>query len=85
MEFEEFKVLEDKITMVLEKVETLKQENTDLKNRLEKLQDEYNEKAATYEQVSLELKKARENSRDLEKEEKIKQRVSGLLDKLENF
>ena len=85
MELEEFKLLEDKIAMVLEKIEVLKQENVDLKNRLEKLQDEYNEKAAALEKASLQLNELKDNSRDKEKEEKIKRKVSGLLEKLENF
>ncbi|MDP8205956.1 MAG: cell division protein ZapB [Candidatus Electryonea clarkiae] len=85
MEFEAFKALEDKITIVLERVETLKQENSDLKNRLEVLQEEYNEKAAAFEQMSLDLKTAKEDTRDIEKDEKIRTKVAGLLEKLENF
>ena len=90
MELEAFKELEDKISNVLERLETLKQENSDLKNRLEVLQEEYNEKAAALEKMSLDLKKAEEStanasSRDVEKEEKIRSKVAGLLEKLDNF
>ncbi len=85
MEYESFKILEDKITRVLEKVETLKQENADLKNQLETIKREYNEKAAECEELSLNLQNAKGKERDPDKEEKIKKKVSGLLEKLENF
>lgn len=85
MDFEAFRILEDKINRVLEKVEMLKQENSDLRNRLETLREDYNEKAAEVERITLELQQAKENTRDLEKEEKIREKVSGLLEKLENF
>ena len=85
MDFDEFRQLENKINRVLEKLEILKQENSELRASLDKLQMEYNEKAAALEETTLELKRARENMRDPAKEEKIRSKVSGLLEKLEKY
>ncbi len=85
MQIEDLQQLEAKIAGILEKMETLKQENSDLKTRLEELQSQYNEKAAALEEVTLELDKAKANARDFEKEEKIRTKVSGLLEKLDSY
>ncbi len=85
MQIEDLQQLEAKIAGVLEKMETLKQENGDLQRRLDDLQSRYDDKAARLEEVSLELEKARSNARDFEKEEKIRTKVSSLLEKLDSF
>ncbi len=85
MDIQDFQILEGKIGSVLDKLETLKQENTELNRKLEQLQVAYNEKASALETITVRLQKAESNVRDVEKEEKIRSKVSGLLDKLENF
>ncbi|HEB83450.1 MAG TPA: hypothetical protein ENI92_00445 [Bacteroidetes bacterium] len=83
MELPEFEVLEAKITRVLERVETLKQENEELRRSLDALRAEYNEKAARLEEIELELAQAKSERQDVEKVETIRRKVSGLLDKLD--
>lgn len=83
MDVTDFAELEAKISRVLDRLDVLKKENSELRKRLEESQSLLARKSEEIEQLRGELGKALENARDPQKEAELQNKVSSLLDRLE--
>jgi len=85
MELPNLETLESKVRGILEKYNQLKVENRELKSKCDAFQAEMDELKRDNEQLHTELDDARRNSRDFEKEERIRAKVDELLAQLEEI
>jgi len=89
MDNQSFELLEKKIDQILSKLTDLKKENAGLKERNQELQSFLSDKESKLQELS----KVTENSQSMqteindykEKQDRIKVKVEGLLDKLQEF
>ena len=89
MDNQSFELLEKKIDQILAKLSELKKENTALKERNQELQSIISEKESKIQELS----EATESSQSMqteindykEKQDRIRIKVEGLLDKLQEF
>lgn len=89
MDNQSFELLEKKIDQILSKLTDLKKENAGLKERNQELQSILSDKESKLQELS----KVTENSQSMqteindykEKQDRIKVKVEGLLDKLQEF
>ena len=85
MELQSFDELERKVTRFLDLYRVAKRERDELAERVGRLEAEIEELERTNTSVRKEIEEARLNSRDSDKEERIKSKVDDLLAKLEGF
>ncbi len=85
MEIRSFDELERRVTKFLEELRQAKSERDELSKRVSGLEAENTELKHINEKLKKELKEARQNARDPEKEERIKTKVDDMLAKLEGF
>ncbi len=83
MDLTEFQELEDKITQTLEKIDHLKKDNAELHQKLKQMESELFQKSEVLNRTEEEL--ANTKQRNEEKEEKVRQKVITLLDRLNNL
>jgi len=83
MDLTEFQELEDKITQTLEKIDHLKKDNAELRQKLKQMESELFQKSEVLNRTEEEL--ANTKQRNEEKEEKVRQKVITLLDRLNNL
>ncbi|MBD3165582.1 cell division protein ZapB [bacterium] len=83
MDVQDFAELEAKISRVLDRLDVLKKENAELRERLDESQRLLARKSEEIERLRGELNQALENARDPEKEAELQGKVSSLLDRLE--
>jgi len=85
MEIRSFDELERRVTKFLEELRQAKSERDELSKRVSGLEAENTELKHINEKLKKELKEARQNARDPEKEKRIKTKVDDMLAKLEGF
>ncbi len=77
--------IESQIQELLERYKSVKASREELALRVNELESEISELQKENEQLQVSLEEARRNTRDFDKEERIKARVDELLAKLEGF
>lgn len=83
MDTRAFDTLEQKVDQILERLNRLRSENDELRTQAQEWEARYKEALGKLEDVSHERDKLAENQRDVDKEERIRQKVVGLLSRLE--
>lgn len=85
MEIESLEKLGNQVMNLLDKYNSLKRDFGELEQLSAQLKAENSDLKRGNEQLKTEVDEARRNSRDFEKEERIRARVDELLTKLEGF
>ena len=78
-----FDILEQKVSQVLEKLGRLQSENEKLRSQAKDWETRYKEASQKLEGVTRERDSLAENQRDVDKDERIRQKVAELLARLE--
>jgi len=85
MELQSLENLERQLTRLIDQLKTIKRERDDLFERVSRLESEASELRGSNDSLRLKLEEAQRNTRDVEKEERIKAKVDELLAKLEGL
>jgi len=85
MELPSLDNLERQINRLLDQFIAVRRERDDLIARIQQLEAECHELQSVRDRMALEVQDARKNTRDREKEDKIRSKVDELLAKLEGF
>ena len=83
MDTQAFDILEQKVSQVLEKLGRLQAENEKLRSQAKEWEARYKEASQKLEGVTRERDSLAGNQRDVDKEERIRQKVAELLARLE--
>jgi FtsZ-binding cell division protein ZapB len=75
--------LENRINVVLDRLQTLQTEKLELQQQVESWQSRYEDAARRVEELSHECESLKNNQRDLEQEQLIRTKITALLAKLE--
>jgi len=78
-----FEALEEKITQVVDRLQTVQGEKLELQRQLEEMRTQYEEASRQVEELTREREALKRNQRNTEQEELIRSKISALLAKLE--
>ncbi len=81
----DFEGFDQALTKVVKKLDNLKQENLELKSEVDRLNIEIESKSSDLAIIEAKLAKAEANCRDFAKEEAIRKKITGLLEKVESL
>ena len=83
LDSQSFEVLEDKISLIVDRLKTVQVEKLELQQQLEVMRAKYEEAARQLDELTRERDTLKRNQRNLEQEELIRSKITALLAKLE--
>jgi predicted nucleic acid-binding Zn-ribbon protein len=81
----DFEGFDQAITKVIKKLDNLKKENLELKSEVDRLKNEFESKSSGLVEIEEKLALAEANCRDFAKEEAIRKKITGLLEKVDSI